>query len=480
MSSANGRKRIRPGIPAALVRPVQDELVRCRDDPARYNETILCRSPYWSRQKEVCKSVVRYSITAVKAGNGVGKSRVGSGIGAWFPICRPFSRTVILAPTKGQLENVLWAELRGAADNAARHGHYLGGRWDELRWELGDGWSVEGWGQGSVESQSGRHAGDLLAIIDEASGVNPRAFEAVKSLNPSHWLLLGNPLRPEGEFYDYCEGPQRDHINVITIPSLESPHIHLRRSPWGMADANWLEQCRADYGEDSLWWKCHVLAQFPDETSNALLPSAWLHIASQALAVRAGPVRLGIDIALGRGGDDSQLVARDDNGILGAWASNRWNLDTLAARVKRIVTELGIEGSHVVYDATGVGADFGNRLQALGILGSKGYMGEHSGGVKYGNLRSAAHWLLRRRLDPNKPVRTNPGTGPGIFVRQQPFHVPQTLLQRYRAELQGLRYELDPTTGRICMETKDVFVKRLKHSPNFVDALAMTFAYPNS
>ena len=243
-----------------------------------------------------------------------------------------------------------------------------------------------------------------------------------------------------------------------------------------MADATWLEVSRAEYGEDSLWWQAHVLARFPGELAQALLPAAWLLAASLVVHLRAGPVRLGVDIALGNEGDDSCLVARDDGGVLGSWASNRWNLEQLAQQVDHRRKEFSIRGEHIVYDASGVGADFGNRLKVLGIQGSKDFMGSRGGGEKFANLRSAAGWLLRRRLDPARQI-TEPGGK--VYTAQKPFALPKHLLDRYRPELQGLRYGLGPA-GEIALEPKDQFVKRLKRSPNFVDALAMTFAYPHS
>jgi hypothetical protein len=388
---------------------------------------------------------------------------------------------VIAAPTNAQLSGVLWGEITGAYRSAERNGRYLGGRFDGLSLDWGDGWLIEGWGQGSVESKSGRHAGDLLAVIDEASGVKPQVLEAIDSLNPSRRLYLGNPLRPEGKFYEVCQHAHDPRINIITVPSLESPHIHLERSPWGLADTTWLELSRSEYGEDSLWWRCHVLAQFPDELFQALLPAAWLNEAARLVHVRSGPVRLGVDIALGVEGDESCLVWRDDDGVIDAEASNRWNLEQLADRVHRRAVEFGIRAEHVTFDSSGVGADFDNRLRAKGLLGSKGYMGSRTGGEKFANLRSAAGWALRRRLDPARSLRKAdlPSDKPALYVPQKPFALPQHLLARYRSELQGLRYELDDH-GRIALEVKEDFVARLKRSPNFVDALAMTFAYPHS
>ena len=47
-----------------------------------------------------------------------------------------------------------------------------------------------------------------------------------------------------------------------------------------------------------------------------------------------------------------------------------------------------------------------------------------------------------------------------------------------RPELQGLRYEQD-AKGRIVLEDKKDFAKRLKRSPDLADALTQGFAFPN-
>jgi hypothetical protein len=452
-------------------------LRKCKADPARFNETILCRGPYWYRQQEICRSVVKYRDTYVPTGNGVGKSYVASGIVDWFAVMHPGCKVVVAAPTNSQLSGVLWSEMEAAARSAADNGRPLGGRWTGLTWELGDNWRVEGYGMGSVESKSGRHAGDLLAVIDEASGVHKAVHEAIDSLNPSRRLYTGNPLRPEGKFYEGCQlSGDNPHVNVIQVSSLESPHAHLVRSPVGMADATWLESARYEYGEDSVWWLSHVLGRFPGELSSALLPIPWLEAAARALYVRGGPRRMGVDIAKGNQGDDSQIVVRDDNGVIGEWASNRWTLEDLAAQCKLRAVEHQVEGTRITYDAAGIGVDFANRLAAVGIFGAKDYLGSRDGGEKYGNLRSATGWQLRRRMD---PTRNSAVSESGLYLPQVPFALPSHILQRYRAELQGLRYGLDDA-GRIELEVKAEFVKRLKRSPNFLDALIMTFAYPHA
>ncbi|MBV8232107.1 MAG: hypothetical protein JO329_19160, partial [Planctomycetaceae bacterium] len=180
------------------------ELLACRDDPARFNTTVLGRGAYWHRQREICRSVVARPVTLVPSGNGVGKSYVAAGLLHWFLIAYPGSLVVATAPSQVQLEEVLWKEVERAYRGARIP---LGGRLlaDPLKVELGAGWQALAYSTTRVERLSGHHARDLLAIGDEASGILDDIAEAICSLNPSRELWLGNPLRPSGFFFERCE-----------------------------------------------------------------------------------------------------------------------------------------------------------------------------------------------------------------------------------------------------------------------------------
>jgi hypothetical protein len=156
--------------------------------------------------------------------------------------------------------------------------------------------------------------------------------------------------------------------------------------------------------------------------------------------------------------------------------SARWAYEQTAAVARRHIQKWNVPHARVTYDVGGIGSDFANRLQAVGIIGAQPYRGGSSAGdiKKYGNLRSAAAWRLRQRLDPGRQV-TNPM---GALVPQVPFSIRPEFMRLMREELQGLHYTQD-STGRIVLEIKEEFAKRLRHSPDFVDALAQSFAFLN-
>lgn len=423
--------------------------------------------------------MVENRITVVPAGNAVGKSFLGAGLIAWFAIAFAPCKVIVAAPTVDQLANVLWAELTAALTESAWP---LGGKLTRLRWDLGENHFVAGMGMGSVESKAGRHAGDLLALVDEASGVDPHVHEALDSLNASRLVYLGNPLRPEGKFFELCEQAGKNpHVNVIRVPSTESPDVDLVRSPCGMADRTFLDDMRHQYGESSLWWQAHILARFPGQVDDGLIPPDWLKYSSTYVHIPEGPARGAIDLAGGNGGDRTVIVVRDDNGILAWDASRAWSLEEAAERCAALsVRTTGarpyrVEPWRWTYDATGIGHDFGARLAAVGLPHAQAYRGALSGGRSFTNLRSAAAWLMRQRFDPFREETTHAG----FVYRRPPFCMPQDFLAEARSELLALRYYL-AGPDQIGLEPREQLEARLKRSPDFADALLMSFAYPNA
>lgn len=452
------------------------ELRQCWSAPGRFNTTILGRGPYWARQREIARSVAEHQSTLVPTGNAVGKTYLAAGLILEYLTLHPGSLVLATAPTQTQLEEVLWKEVERAYKGARVP---LGGRLlqSPLKIDLGGGWQALAYSTTKVERFSGHHAADLLVVVDEASGVADPIYEAIRSLGPSRELLIGNPLAPSGTFYERCQRAAADPgglANLIQISSLESPHIGLPRSPWGLADAGWLAAARNDYGEGSLWWTCHVLGLFPDSGIDSLIPSSWLDLAGAAIHVRSGPVRIAIDLAEGGGGDRSVVLTRDDNGILSLDSSSRWGLAETAAKAAERARQWGVEPHRVSFDAAGIGADFANRLHAAGIVGARPYRGGLAGGKGFSNLRSVAAWVMRQRLDPNRTTTTAAG---GVAVRQAAFAIPREHLAAMRDELQGLRYTQD-AKGRVCLEAKEDMVKRLRKSPDLADTLGQSFAFP--
>ncbi len=72
----------------------------CRKRPDLFNELILKRAPYWSRQIDLCRSVVEYRTTVAYSGNMVGKDYWIAGIVLWWLLTRPKSLCIITGPER--------------------------------------------------------------------------------------------------------------------------------------------------------------------------------------------------------------------------------------------------------------------------------------------------------------------------------------------------------------------------------------------
>lgn len=461
------------------------ELIRAlirstRSDYSAFNAKVLGRGAYWGRQREIGRSLVAVPTTLVATGNGVGKTYFDAGAILGFLFTHPGSLVLATAPSQTQLEEVLWKEVERAYRGARVP---LGGRLlkDPLKIDLGGEWKALAYSTSKVERLSGHHGEHILAVLDEASGVADEVNEAIASCNPSRKLATGNPLWPRGWFYDACTQARARADDpaclsrLIVIPSTESPDIHRVRSPRGLADATWLEQQRQDYGEGSLWWLPHVLARFPDSAEDQVIPTEWLDSAARAPHVRSGPARCAIDLAAGTGCDRSAIVVRDSGGILAWESSNRWDLEATAARAALLIARHRVAHHRVSWDVGGLGADFANRLEAEGIYGAEPYRGGGAeGGRRYANLRAAAAWALRQRLDPKRMVRSGPG---GILRAQVPFAIPAEFLRAgARQELAGLRYQL-AASDKVVLERKEDLARRLRRSPDLADVLIQSFAF---
>jgi hypothetical protein len=451
-------------------------LSECHGDFDLFNSAVLGRPPYWQGQIDICDSVRDYRTTLVKAGNLVGKTFALAGILLAWEYTRGQAITISTAPSQTQLEEVLWKEVRSAWKESLIP---LAGRLlaQPQKLEIGDKHFALGYSTTKTERLSGHHTDNLLAIVDEGSGIEPQIYEALDSLNAQRVLIVGNPLRSDGVFYERCQAAAGNPLtNLLRIPSTDSPDIHLERSRRGLADKTWLDAARNDYGEGSLWWKTHVLAEFPDSSIESVIPGSWLDLAARTIHRPAGLPRIAIDLAKGTGGDRSVVLCRDDNGVREIQHSRTWSLETTATQAALMAQRHGVPGYRVSFDSGGLGTDFRNRLDAVGLTGSHAYLGDMPGGTKCFNLRAAAAWALRQRLDPN---RMQPASANGaVMVPQIPFALSPAHVALCRRELQALRYDQDPR-GRIKLEAKEIMVKALKCSPDFADVLGQSFAFPD-
>ena len=478
-------------------------LAECYDDPDLFNSAVLQRAPYWigqdghKGQYEWCQSLVKHKTLSIETGNMLGKDYWVGGIVMWWLWTRPNSLVFVTGPGQTSIGSVTWKEIRRAVEGCPFWPDPLkarvttGIKTSPHLVEVEPGWQALGFSTTTIERMSGQHAGQLLVIVEEASGVEDHAWEAIHSLGATKLVAIGNPLKPDGGFVNLCnaaatdikEGvPEAESACHINTPSTASPHANLVSSPVGLASRGWMDQqFRLWGGQRALYCQVHIFAKRPAISAAQLIDPTWLDWATQYHRPGAPPNhaihktrRLAIDLGEGVGRDCTALLVRDDWGILDITAGNALGLSEAAHEAARLQRKWNIPDHRISYDAAGIGRDFKNHLIRVGLPGALPYFGSSPCPRKraYSNLRTQAAWDLQRRLDPERHKDDQYPT----TTRQPPFHIPPLdgwpLL---REDLLALSYDLIGDKTRL-IHKKDL-LERLGRSPDRGDALIQSFAW---
>ena len=321
---------------------LKNRLRATHNDPDLFNGTILGRSPYCDYQRQWCSDLVAYRCVGIETGNQTGKDYWIGGIVPWWLYTRKDSLVIVTGPGQSLLGSVTWKEIRRAITNAPLlqlirpSTVSTGVKTSPHTVTLGPGWQALGYSTTSIERASGQHAGQLLVIVEEASGLDKEMWDAIESLGYTKLVAIGNPLKAEGGFVDLCNQALSDKVRGVpqieatcyhNLPSTASPHSGWSKSPVGLADRTWLDAAARKYGRDSLWYRCHVLAIRPSLVNEQLIPEADLdrcvtrrNMRSSVAKIRqhdkskAGRPRLGCDVGEGCGNARTVVFVRDELG----------------------------------------------------------------------------------------------------------------------------------------------------------------------
>lgn len=484
-------------------------LDRCKDDPVLFAKTALGwrikdLNALVSYQEEICRLVARHKAVIVPAGNSVGKSRCAALLICWWALTRPGSLVLVTAPSANLVGSVIFKELRKLLKSRTLLAP-LGGeitrsmKASPQTWDLGEGWGCIGFSTTTVERASGQHNKHLLVICDEASGIEDQIWEAIHSWNYEKLVCFGNPLKATGEFPKlFAQSKQAEELALpaeertvsFVISSTDSPHIHLKKSPCGLASQGFLQTIERRYGRDSFYWRLHIELNkenpFPTQDHDQLIATEWVDRCVRVQRAVGGTRVLACDVAKGTGRDRTVVIVGDKGGVHLVWQSNNTSIQAAAQTVKQIAEQFGVAPFNVIYDAGGAtGDDMGRYLAAQGYGQARIYRGGFSGGKLFLNKRSWAGWRLRTRLDPELPsarpyVPADPtmplyqgsmGIHPTPTV-QPGFHIPMgPYWAEMREELLGLRYGYDGKLTKL--ERKEDYSARLGRSPDLADTLLM-------
>lgn len=338
-----------------------------RNDPVLFMREVLSFEPDdW--QIDVAHDLRDYARVSVKSGQGVGKTGVEATLLLWFLVCFPYSRIVATAPTKQQLHDVLWSEVDKWMNNSpllplmvkwTKTYVYLRGY--EKRWFAVARTATK------PENMQGFHEDNMLFIVDEASGVADSIMEAITgTLSGEHnkLLLMGNPTKTSGTFYD-SHTADRALYRCHTVNSENS-----RRT-----NKDNIAAMKRKYGENSNVVRVRVYGEFPEQEDDVfIMLSSIEQCGSKVYELpedKGMPyIMFGVDVA--RFGDDETVIYRNAKGKL-KMVAKRHGQDLMAtvgdivAQYKNVIKEFP-EYTGPIYvniDDTGLGGGVTDRLKEV-------------------------------------------------------------------------------------------------------------------
>lgn len=241
---------------------------RGRADYSWYMTHVLDVNPEhcWSKMREVNDSVRDNSKTAVGAGHGVSKTYVVARIALTFLRCHYPSTVITTAPSWHQVKSEMWREIRQSHANAhIPFGGNLTTTMLDLQVETGVKWFAFGVATKpdtvTLEATKlmGHHNVHMLKIIDEAAGVHPEIWRALRYCKGDfdRTVAIGNAVTAAGEFAAALKDPTWNHINISV---LDTPNFKTgRRIIPGVFGREEEMECRLKYGVESDEYRVRML-----------------------------------------------------------------------------------------------------------------------------------------------------------------------------------------------------------------------------
>lgn len=261
-------------------------------------------------QEAAGKDLVSYPRVSIRSGQGIGKTAFEAGAVLWFLSCFPYSKVVATAPTKHQLNDILWSEISKWRDKSPLLTEIL--RWTKTYVYVAGyekRWFAVARAAAKPENIQGFHEDNMLFIIDEASGVEDNIIEAILgtlSGDNNKLLMCANPTKLSGVFYE-SHTKDRGRYKVHHVNSEDSKRTNKEN----------IQALKDKYGEDSNVVRVRVYGEFPKQEDDVFIP---LPLVEGAIAndieneETPAVIELGVDVA--RFGDDDTVIAPKVGGVV--------------------------------------------------------------------------------------------------------------------------------------------------------------------
>lgn len=388
---------------------------------------------------------------SIKSWHSVGKSVILSYIIIWYMFCFK-CKVWLTAPDSQLLFDVLWAEVwsqlnklpfKDLFDKTSDHLYLKEDRdWRFARCKTGK--------KENPEALAWLHSDNIMLIWDEASWIPEQIFEAWASNLTWHnylFILIGNPLRNVGYFYNTFKNKDWRNLSFSTLDS-----------PFGW---DYAEKIANQYWIESDEYNRRVLWNFPredildDKGYVQLIMESDIKYIHQDESLYWERKILWVDCAWAWK-DKSTWVIRDNNKAVIVWYESISDPKSIANKTLTIMKEFWVEDEDVIIDNFWAWANVSMELALLWIRVSPIYVWDSKEmeykGQKCKNLRAK-------------------------LFRQAKEWLEWWWLLAYRdywKELLTIRYKRTLKDEVLIMSKEDM-KKAWYSSPDFADAFSMTF-----
>lgn len=400
---------------------------------------------------------------AVKSGKNVGKTGLLAMLIWWAFSTRVNTKGRATANTEKQLSNVLWSELakwhrlflcrqffKMTATRIYSSDPLFEREWhfDAVPWSADnpDAWS-------GIHNQDGR----LIIVFDEGSGIDDSIWEradgATREANTQViWIATSNPTKNFGRFYE-CFNRFSELWMQYTVDSRQV----------SLTNHEAIEQAIRLWGEDDDYTKVSFLGLFPNASMLQLIPVETIRDARkrEVQSQTWEPLILGVDVA--RFGNNESVAVLRRGRDSRTMPTVRWRGLTVPETGNRIATIINTHNPDAVFiDEGGVGG---------GVVDFVRHLGYSCIGVNFGGSASGR---------PNGVLVTNKRAE--MYVMLQQWLQSGGCIENddsLEDQLISIEYRFDKKSQIQLMSKEDM--RHLgRPSPDWADALAMTFAFPVS
>lgn len=449
-----------------------------RDNPHAFIYDHWPDFKLYPRQVEIVEAVHDSNRIVIFGCNAAGKDAVVARLILWFIYARD-GLVVITLPTVRQVkQTIINQEIRPAFQTSRRA---LPGQVFDVQLKRADNpqSGIVAFTGGELSSMSGYHAANLMIVISEAQGVADHTWEAAAACATgaeNKIIAIGNPIHRGGKFESATQRWRSVQFSAFDHPNIvhDDPTI----IPGGCSRA-WIKEIAEEWGEDSDWYRVHVLGEFPqDDADTNLVTPAML---DRAVARYRGPsVRppgrytFSLDPSEGRA-DESVVCVRKGDGVIEMVAWKRAGATETRDKLIEVLRgyQCGPQAAQAEYwsgdirppsdfdlvvDSIAFGAGVADVLEEAGLRVTRfkaSHRPVHDVHGQFFDSRAQSYWAIRKALEANT-----------LALPPDPM-----LLE----ELLAIRWGLT-SKEQIQIEKKKHIRTRIGRSTDRADALAMSFS----